>query len=319
MSEHISLIEKVAPAFAGWLAFVSITWPFFKVGEILVSPMLKKEIIQWLRNSGSANLAATWPNTMPAVLDRVFGERHLSLKCFGRSCLASIVVVLALALIYVVQDFEVIRASRFAKEPLFNNSKFAGIGVVVFSITLSLFLNVIPDYIALLKTRYVLGWMTRQPTTIRKSLFFIIDSLLSACIAVISLLALTFVVVALMSYSRSQDVLITLIEVVRSDEFLNELITDVTYGLRLQVPPEEVPLPWGIFFYSTYMTSLWIWLYVLGGTICRLVDWARIGVYRIYWMFDFNKRPIESIGFISVTTCSAVYWISILIVWLIQR
>src|SRR6266446_6324750 len=48
----------------------------------------------WLRqpNLGRAILAS-WPRPFIVSFDKFFGERHLSLRCFFRSCIASFVFV----------------------------------------------------------------------------------------------------------------------------------------------------------------------------------------------------------------------------------
>src|SRR4051794_10741672 len=73
-----------------------IVLKFFKyVGDAL-NEKTNKEIARWLRmkhlETGIvAGEAVNWPDTFAKVFDRVFGEKHLSWKCFGRSCIATFV------------------------------------------------------------------------------------------------------------------------------------------------------------------------------------------------------------------------------------
>ena len=43
-----------------------------------------------------------WPQAFVRMFDRVFGKRHLTWKCFGRSCLASAMAVPTLAAVSTV-------------------------------------------------------------------------------------------------------------------------------------------------------------------------------------------------------------------------
>jgi hypothetical protein len=71
-----------------------------------------------------------------------------------------------------------------------------------------------------------------------------------------------------------------------------------------------------VFLYSTLLTSVWIWLYVLGGSLYRITDWSRSGVHWMSWMLDIKKQPIRSIGFIATAAFTIVYWLGAWIVWL---
>ena len=62
---------------------------FFKLVEEKLSDDTKLEIAVWLLGVKIEQKAEPWPETFARVFDRVFGTKHLSWKCFWRSCLAS--------------------------------------------------------------------------------------------------------------------------------------------------------------------------------------------------------------------------------------
>src|SRR5216684_3595570 len=123
-----------------------IVWKFFERVEAVLNEDTKLEIAVWLLGVKTAEKVQGWPDTFAKVFDRVFGTKHLSWKCFWRSCVASYLIV------FIVISWESSRPSTYAstESPL------------EFAMTIlyySFFGNVLPDYVSLLETRYVLGLM----------------------------------------------------------------------------------------------------------------------------------------------------------------
>ena len=59
-----------------------------------------------------------------------------------------------------------------------------------------------------------------------------------------------------------------------------------------------------VFFYSTFFTSIWLWLYLLAGALSSLVMG---GLATIQWtkrFMDIEKKPILSIGTMSILLVS---------------
>ncbi len=71
-----------------------IVWKFFERVEAVLNEDTKLEIAVWLLGVKTAEKVQGWPDTFARVFDRVFGTKHLSWKCFLRSCLASFSVAL---------------------------------------------------------------------------------------------------------------------------------------------------------------------------------------------------------------------------------
>src|SRR5947209_6911366 len=71
---------------------------FKHIGD-LTSEQTNREIARWLRvkhfETGIvAGEAVNWPDTFASVFDRVFGERHLTWRCFFLSAVASYALVI---------------------------------------------------------------------------------------------------------------------------------------------------------------------------------------------------------------------------------
>jgi hypothetical protein len=59
-----------------------IVWKFFERVENLLTDRTKLEIAVWLVSVKVGQKVEPWPGTFAKVFDRVFGEKHLSWKCF---------------------------------------------------------------------------------------------------------------------------------------------------------------------------------------------------------------------------------------------
>jgi hypothetical protein len=185
MADALTTITKLINSPPGQLAaggvLAGIVWRFFKhVGDAL-NEKTNWEIAHWLRvrrlEIGIAVVEAVdWPTTFGNVFDGVFGTKHLSWKCFLRSCVASYCAV---------AFWFAVGAVRYRYFGSWRNAVLlvlvcGGIG------------NLIPDYISLLETRWVLRKMSKT-----KGRF----GLLLADATITMVIGITGGVVADMSYS----------------------------------------------------------------------------------------------------------------------
>jgi hypothetical protein len=145
------VIKPSAPFAAGVVLFGAV-WGFFKGVESVLTDDTKLEIAVWLLGVKVGQNVEPWPETFARVFDRVFGAKHLSWRCFLRSGLASYTCFLLSLIIMDVTGREI-----FAFQ-LFNiRSRF-----LVF--LAPLFVTVVPDYLSLLETRFLLRLMQRYRT-----------------------------------------------------------------------------------------------------------------------------------------------------------
>jgi hypothetical protein len=91
-------------------------------------------ITKWLKNAPSDVQDDSWPGALSGLIDNVFGERPFSLKFFGRSCIASIITVSLVWLVYMRLQLRV------------GNSVHDFVHVIEAALIVSL----MPDYLSLL-------------------------------------------------------------------------------------------------------------------------------------------------------------------------
>ena len=125
---------------AGPAAFIVLYGLFAKLEDI-ASPDAKRDIAAWLKRAEVPGSLVNWPSQFAALFDRVFGERHLSWRCFFRSSIASLAAVAVMTVIW---------AALRPMDAL--NAYFTMImrdWAVIIAMTLVAF-NLLPDYASLL-------------------------------------------------------------------------------------------------------------------------------------------------------------------------
>jgi hypothetical protein len=167
-----NLINSPPGVVVAGAALAGIVWKFFERVEAVLTENTKLEIAVWLLGVKLGRAVESWPQTFARVFDQVFGEKHLSWKCFWRSCLASYAIVVLFALNFVRQ---------------FGHVRIAGMDsinvVVVVTLCFTLFCNVIPDYISLLETRLVLRLMKRSTLVGVYPAFLMLDLIVTVGLA----------------------------------------------------------------------------------------------------------------------------------------
>jgi len=77
------------------------------------------------------------------------------------------------------------------------------------------------------------------------------------------------------------------------------------YGFRLSSISGQPSM--GIWLYSTYFTSVWVWLYALSGLAVRLTQFFGLRVHRLKGVLDIENKPLRSMGFVSIALVSLLF------------
>jgi hypothetical protein len=54
--------------------------------------------------------------------------------------------------------------------------------------------------------------------------------------------------------------------------------------------------PLTIFFYSTFFTSVWLWLYVASALLAKLIHRLRLASTRLLPLMDIEAKPLTVVG-----------------------
>jgi hypothetical protein len=157
----------------------SVTAAFWKYEDV-ASPEAKQAVASWLKYRGSDSISSRWADQLVTAFNRIFGERHLSLTCFLRSCLASLIAVSTMCLVW-----RTLRPEEFAEfYDAFVSYPLIGWPTSKMFMLLIIFgFNLIPDYFSYMKSRMILKAMSGSESGLsRLWQFAILDTFLTATI-----------------------------------------------------------------------------------------------------------------------------------------
>ena len=213
------------------------------------------------------------------LFDSVFGTKKLSLSFVLKSIIASFVSTLIVFLILEICDYNI------GEEYV----------LTMVLIGLPVLFNLVPDYLSLIETRWLLGKMIRSHSVIRLIAFFVIDLFFTLLIFV------TWTIISITLFSLFKEVPIDyIIKQYSKIESYSEVISYFT----------EPPIV--IYLISTFFTSIWIWLYVLSGVTLRSFNGLIVSFKFFKKHLDIENKPFKSLGsflVIVITILHVSYWI----------
>jgi len=132
----------------------------FELGDKFASQRAKDALSKWLLTF-DVRKAEALPDGTKELFDQIFGERHLSWKCFIRSVVFSLG---AMAFISIVRLLINPHPSQVFSIGWANDLIFSAFDLLFASIIFALWVpwSIVIDYISLFKTRFVLGLLLRM-------------------------------------------------------------------------------------------------------------------------------------------------------------
>jgi hypothetical protein len=261
----------------------------------------KAAITNWLKNVPEPD-SESGPSVFSTLIDRVFGTRPFSFSFFGRSCIASLIAVF---LVWIVSRRLIL---HFATHIVLNPMLTEAMGLVVWS----LLINLCPDYVSLLVTRYIVRAIARKSTFTRLLRLFIADFTVTASISLFSTL---FGILCFFEIWPSISAL-TLDRVHLSG--LGGLIKFIflfhwmTFRVLLDIFTFFIKERFdgyfvSIFFYSAFFTSIWLWIYIVSSIVIKGLHrmkalWKWLSKY-----LDIEKHPLFCVGKVSGIILGAIW------------
>lgn len=265
------------------LAFMA--YALFRQADQDLRPHMKALATRWLLPvKGSAKVNT--PEAFLRLFEAVFGQKHLSWRCFKRSALAS---TIGFALILSLHHFAdpTFLTNFESREEALLLFVFGGIAVIQ--------INMIGDYLSLWETRLLLRFAARVPSLLLP--IILLDTIATLIIFIFMYL---IVVHSGLMISGFEAGLTEFLE--NSIEFSKTAIEHGTLGL---IDFSDIGFKSDrTFFFSTilatsYLTSIWLWLAVLFTPLSRLLLWSKIGGLTVIGrLFNVNQKPFTALGFI---------------------
>ncbi len=300
-----------ALAFATFLVVASLIAGLFLAGDRALSGEQRLAVSRWIYGAPRESMEpAAWHRAFLAWFDRVFRVRavkvpvlgELHLPSFWRSVLASLISLFLLALVWLFNARALSRPLRFESSELLALEEIGPIILIYGGATL--ITNWIPDYLSLIQSRYVMARMAESPRAIRRVGWLVLDAVLTAGIALSALYIGCKVV--LWGVGQQPDLRFG------CETYATFTLQDGWHlflaGLRFEGPPGT--LHWdaaGIYIYSTFITSLWVWIYLAAGFSVRAVYLLR-GGGDVDASAAERWAPVRTLGIVAVLAFAASFW-----------
>jgi hypothetical protein len=301
-------------AFATYLLLAVALFGLFLRSSRRLDPETRQSIRRWiLREDRSKNGEAQWAQGFLSWFDQAFRVRtrrlpflgKVALPSFRRSVLVSFLSLLVLAIVWLFNKPGFSRAME-------HDHMTAGTWEMVGRLLLvygggTLITNWIPDYLSLIESRYIIGKMAKARTWPRRLGWLAIDAVATASISFLAIHAGMLLLLPVVTPGMDIEV-----GCLTPDGYTLETAwTLFVSGLRFEGPPGTLNYDaTGIYIYSTFITSLWVWIYLGGSFLLRAVFALRGSSSA-----RLRRRPLQSMGIMVVLIFSMVFWPS----WLHRR
>lgn len=284
---------------AFWALATTLVWQSFKRMSEASSDSGRFHATRQLKSERWRERAAAWPKAFNDAFDGIFGEKHFTLRCLGRSLLASACVVVVFTSIWaVIHPDQMVSWVGIAPRALSSLLLFADTLMVV---AVVLIVNGIGDYCSLLETRLVLRVLARNPGLLKTVCLIAADAIVTWVIFAIALTAgwllVTSVTLSIFLTVNPQAYIAGWDGLTFSDLFIGCL---TSWNWRLNGSYDDVFGGWVpphiILKYSTFFTSIWVWFFALS----RL---AILVITALSWLFraalarmDVDEKPYLAMG-----------------------
>lgn len=286
MSEALTLWGPVV-AGAGFAAAVGGFGYFIdnKLDEGFRQRVRRKLMRVSLKDEGTDD--ENWPKLFLTMFDRMFDPKGTGRPSFWRSGLVSVLMVGALIVVWTVLSPERVETSLSAfLYGVESTSGYKMEGWRAFLFVVSSFfiwiipINVVGDFFSLWESRVIIGRMADAKNTARIFVYLVLDFLATLTIFIVTFFIPTGVMILWFYLKDLAEIPIFqyLIGLLK-EGFLKDGLLFFFRDTILDVI--------AIFFSTTLFTSVWVWLFILGGVVIPLFNFLR-GVFAV------EKFPIGS-------------------------
>ena len=269
------IVQALGP---GAIVATAIFGLFVKADDF-VSPQFRELLAGLIQRTSPPSRDSAWAQTFVVLFDRIFGTRPLSLRFIGRSLAASF---LAVAVMWIIWLWN-------APDPDFWMTTST-------LIVAPLVINSVPDYLSLVESRWIVARMRGRGARATCALL-LLDAILTALIFYVFVSLVVIVLVAMMEPDQA----------IPLDPLQIWLLLTEGGGLALAGDTTI-----GVFFYSTYFTSVWVWLYVASRSLLRLLAASAPLLRALKFVLPIEQKPLRAIGtaaYIPALAVSGAVWL----------
>ncbi len=327
---------------SSWIGLCGTIAVGFLWVDTKLRPQYRSVLSRWLRGETAA--AENWAAVVVALFDRVFKTRgpvrvfglRLRLPNFWRALASSLLAVTLLGSLWYVLlppsavlslagytgfdlwglELRVPTVIGYDSTELVDGEEVTFLGkqplhVLIFYPLVS---NILLDYVSLVETRFIIAAMKNNVARYRS--YVAIDAVLTGlAVVVVGYLSIAVGSIAFgLNFGYDTLRYYFLENYLFEDFFYSPLIYfrllpaeyvehQITYARQLSGV-------YGIFVYSTFLTSLWIWMFLLGSLsirLIRLVPQLLTGVNRVFDLDGYiDNKPLALIGWVLIIVATVV-------------
>ena len=209
------------------------------------------------------------PGAFIEWFDRLFRVRELRvfgldvhLPRFGRSALASFLALCAALVVWLANK------GGFSQPP--SGASNIGLLAVLYG-GAAVVTNIIPDYLSLVESRFVLGRLARSRSALAKLGWLALDALATTAIVFLFLWISGYLLLPLVP----ENALYAVGCLTRESYDAARMLDIIVAGLTFSTPPGTINYDVsGIYIFSSFFTSFWVWLYLGSSAVVRAAQLA---------------------------------------------
>ncbi len=281
---------------AGIGIFLTINTLFFKADDFF-SKEFKDDAALFLLCVEPAKNISKWPLYFVLLFDKLFKKkvqpdtcassswrRYVSWHTFFRSCIASTISICIMIVIGL--SVGLLGVNSFGVQNTNELIKFASFPVLC---------NFIPDYLSLLQTRYFMEIVKAKATKLKLFVVLLFDVAVTISIVIVSITFSGWLIVNIVY--GNEVTFIDVFENILSQH--NEL-----FWFKKDTGGNMV----GVFVYSTFFTSIWIWLFGISNILLSMASRSQHILKIVKYMLPIEEKPFRSIGIIAGLFAMVSYW-----------
>lgn len=250
------------------LAIVAFVVALFVLGDRLLARERRAELGGWLLDELPAEARVdSLPNAFLEWFDRLFRVRkiqvlgtELVLPRFGRSALASFLALVAAFVVWLANKGGLSSPPSSGTNVALLVLMYGGATVLT---------NIIPDYLSLVESRFVLGKLSESRSPLAMLGWLLVDIVATAAIVFTFLWVSGTVLLPLVP-----DESLYAVGCLTADTFDFARMLDIAVaGLTFSTPPGTLNYDVSaIYIYSSFFTSFWVWLYLGSSVLVRVAQ-----------------------------------------------
>jgi hypothetical protein len=289
MSWILDIIGAVGPGASGTALATAIYAGAVALNKD-ATPDAKHDISRFIRGFRDAFDVSLITRHLPQLFDRIYGKRHFSFRCVRRSLLTTFAFFSVTLTVAFTRRIDLIVG--VVVQPPYSPASFLALPpwerwsavVIVFYIMMCIF-AIVPDYLALWKSRFLLHWSCHTRRVWVALLLCPIDALLSLILFTMCLNLTAFFIMG------------------KSAAFIWEhdstIPRDIVNGYRLFIggTPDDVNdflVP--IFLTSTFLTSIWSLSVIVSAALIRLLATLQYPLRVLTWLLGADDNGIKIVG-----------------------